>query len=104
MTATTTAETPLQRVLEIIEREARARFGDALVGEVEAMEDEDDDGWQFLVVRVLITDPDQIDQDRLVGFVRKLREALERDANETRFPVVTYDAAVPGPEVMPDPR
>ncbi len=98
MTATASAQTGLQRVVEIVEREARSRFGEVQIANVEVSEDEDTEGWPFLAINVIVHDSRKLNSAKLVGFIRKLREALEHEAGEDRFPVVTYDEARPSCE------
>ncbi|MGF1502443.1 MAG: hypothetical protein ACFBSD_11560 [Paracoccaceae bacterium] len=91
MTATTTPQTPLQKVCEIVEREARAWFGDVQIAKVDVGEEEDSEGWSFLAITLFVTEPDLLDPKRLVGLIGKLRDALSSEIGEERFPLVMYD-------------
>lgn len=93
MTATTSAQTPIQRIVEIITVIAEARFDAATVDHVDVIENGDQ---ELLSVRVIVRDDATIPGSRMTGFIREIREALEERANEFRFPVVSY---VPKSEV-----
>lgn len=102
MNATVSAETPIQRVVEIIEREAVRRFPEAVVDRViveEASEFSDDD---VLKVSVVLGDPEAIRPAAVVSFIGQLRRLLEGEAGEERFPVVSYFSKGEAAEIFPE--
>lgn len=99
MNASVKAETPLQHIVESIERAARKRFPDALVDRVRV---EDSDDGDVLKIYVVLNDPEAINPKKVAGFIEQIRKTLEDEFDEDRFPLVSYFSKVEAAELFPE--
>ena len=102
MNASVQAETPTQRIVEIVEREAKKRFAKAMIDRVVVSEGIDGDEDSVLKIYVVLNDPDKVDPQKIVGFIGHLRNALEGGAGELRFPLVSYFSKGDAAELFPE--
>lgn len=102
MNASAKAETPMQKIVEIVEQEAQKRFAKAMIDRVVVTEGADGDEESILKIYVVLTDPDKIDPRKVVGFIGHLRNALEGEAGEKRFPLISYFSKGDAEELFPE--
>lgn len=102
MNASTDARTPVQRVVAVIEKEAQKRFKEASVQRV--IVDESDNEGDTLRVFVVLNDPDSVKGKEIAGFIERVRNALESQLHDDRFPLVSYFSTGDAAELFPEAR
>ena len=102
MNASAKAKTATQIIVEIIEREAQKRFAKAMIDRVLVGEGIDGDEDSVFKVYVVLNDPEKVDPKNILSFIGHLRKALEGEAGDYRFPLVSYFSKGEAAELFPE--
>jgi len=77
----------LEKIKNVVDREAKKLFCKADVGSVYIHENEFRD---VLHISIFVEDTDSLESNDALGFIGYLQETLENELNEERFPLISY--------------